>query len=137
MAHDGEISYMHIPFGVVEWSNAVRSFSSKHVLEAPVREFLHCKIEPQNIECGILNEGGVNVGRLIFDREDITDIQRLKCIVIGRDALSSIDWRTHYVLVVTQGLSGEFCGDFERVGVGSIQRRHISFEGRELKARII
>jgi hypothetical protein len=56
MAYKGGISYMNIPFEAVEWSNAVKWFPgtpsdgtpSKLELQAPVREFLHCRIEPQN-----------------------------------------------------------------------------------------
>jgi hypothetical protein len=138
MAYVGEISYMAIPFGEVEWSNAVKCFPSipsKLELQAPVREFLHCTIEPQNTECAISAEGADKRGWLKFDGEDITDTQRLKCVVVGRAREGQeTDGQEHYVLVVTQRLEG---GHYERVGVGSIQRRHISFQGGEFEARII
>jgi len=94
---------------------------SKLELQAPVREFLHC-------------EGGW----LTFDVEDIADIQRLKCIVVGRSLgwAQGADEQAHYVLVVTQSLEGGY-RTYKRVGVGSIQRRHISFQGGEFEARII
>jgi hypothetical protein len=142
MAYKGGISYMDIPFDEVEWSNAVKCFPSKLELQAPVREFLHYMIEPQNetTKCAILAEGDEREW-LQFDVEDMTDIQRLKCIVVGRARLEQetdeeADEQYHYVLVVTQRLEGGH-RTYERVGVGSIQRRHISFEGGEFEGRII
>jgi hypothetical protein len=105
-----------------------------------VRDFLHCTIEQQNTRYAILAEGTGRRGWLKakgtnkrvwlkFDGEDMTDIQRLKCVVVGREPGRS-DEQAQYVLVVTQRLEG---GNrtYERVGVGSIQRRHISFEEGE------
>ncbi|KAH6661757.1 heterokaryon incompatibility protein-domain-containing protein [Halenospora varia] len=136
MACEGEISYMDIPFAKVEWNNAIK-LGSEPELQALAREFLDCTIEPQkqNAECDIFAGSAGKIGWLKFDGEDITDTQRLKCIVVGRAREGrGTDGQVHYVLAVMQGLEG---GHYERVGVGSIQRRHISFEGREFKARII
>lgn len=132
---------MDIPLGEVEWSNAVKCFldiPSKLELQAPVREFLHCTIEPENrtTKCAIFAEGDER-GWLKFDAEDKIDIRGLKCVVIGRAPQGQeADEQAHYILVVTQRLQG---GDrtYERVGVGSIQRRHISFQGGEFEARIV
>ena len=136
MAYEGEISYMDIPFGKVEWSNAITWERSEPELQALVREFLDCKIEPQeqNAECDIFAKSAGKIGWLKFDREDITDTQRLKYIVVGRAIEERGTYgQVHYVLVVTLLKRGYY----ERVGVGSIQRRHISFKGRGFKARII
>ncbi|KAF4622802.1 hypothetical protein G7Y89_g14223 [Cudoniella acicularis] len=136
MAYEGEISYVDIPFGKVEWSDAVK-FGSKLELQAPVREFLHCTIEPQNEGCAILSEGGER-GWLKFDGEDITDIQRLKCIVVGKKYLEqeTAYSRDRYILVVAQKLEGGH-RTYERVGAGSIQWRYISLQGGEFEARIV
>jgi len=74
MAYTGEITYMKIPFEEVEWSNAVKCFPdipSKLELQAPVREFLHCTIEPQNqtTKYAIFAEGDER-GWLKFDVEE-------------------------------------------------------------------
>jgi hypothetical protein len=143
MAYKGGINYMDIPFNEVEWNNAVKCFPdipSKLELQAPVREFLHCTIELQNgiTKCAIFAEGDER-GWLKFDVEDMTDIQRLKCIVVGRAREWSkrrADEQVHYILVVTQSLEGGH-STYERVGVGSVQGRHILFRGGEFKARII
>jgi hypothetical protein len=69
---------------------------------------------------------------------DIVDVQTLMCVVIGRKN----SWygetpgeQNHYILVVKP--SGAGTGTYERVGVGSIKERLISFEGRGTKAQII
>ena len=136
---------MDVSFFEVEWSDAVKLIPGKLELQAPVREFSHCAIESGNEGCAILAEGEKR-GWLKFDGEDITDIQRLKCIVVGRAYEWGADeWgadkrgadeQVHYVLVVTQRLEGRHHA-YERVGVASIQRRHISFRGGKFKARII
>ncbi|KAH8680098.1 heterokaryon incompatibility protein-domain-containing protein [Tricladium varicosporioides] len=134
MGYMGEISYMDIPFEQVEWSDAVKWEPSKSAeLQGPVREFRNCTIEPQNTECAIFAEGANKTGWLKFDREDITDTQRLKCVVVGRAVRRARKGKHYYVLVVVQRLEG---GHYERVGVGSIQGRNISFEGGEFEGRI-
>jgi len=81
MAYEGEISYLKIPLGLVEWSNAVHGCFSHKVqdglnhlfsveLKATVRKFSLNEIERQ---------------LLIFDENDRSDIQRLRCIFIGRE----------------------------------------------------
>jgi hypothetical protein len=90
-------------------------------------------------ECDIFAGSAGKIGWLKFDREDITDTQRLKCIVVGRACEErGTDGQVHYVLVVTKRPQWKLFkrGYYERVGVGSIQRRHISFKGW-FKARII
>jgi hypothetical protein len=74
---------------------------------------------------------------LKFDAQDRTDILGLKYVVVGR-AYKSLETHedAHYVLVVRQRLDGGD-GTYERVGVGCMQRRHISFQGGEFEARII
>ena len=52
MEYKGGIGFMGIPFEDLKWSNAVIWFPgilSKLELRAPVIEFLHCTIEPQNL----------------------------------------------------------------------------------------
>lgn len=107
MAYNGEFSYMDLSYGSVEWSNAVKCFPdipSKLELEAPVREFVHCTIELQNqtTNCAIFAGGDESDERwwLKFDVEDMPDIQRLKCIVVGREfkwAGQRTDEQSHYV----------------------------------------
>jgi hypothetical protein len=93
MAYKGGISYIDVLFDSPGWSNAVKCFPdipSKLELQAPVREFLHCVIKPrdQTTKCAIFAKGDER-GWLKFDVEDMTDIQRLKCIVVGR----AYEWR--------------------------------------------
>jgi hypothetical protein len=111
-----------------------------------VREFLRCTIKPEdtsateskNTRCTIFAEGADESGWLQFDVEDMIDIQRLKCVVIGRTykRLASYD-KEYYVLAVKQRLEGGHDRDYERVGVGAIQGRCISFNGQGVMSRIV
>jgi hypothetical protein len=136
MAYDGEISYMDIPSGQVEWSNAVRSDiaselnggdgdlqqpddASDIALNVLVRQFSLSEDERRS---------------LIFDEDDREDIRRLRCVIIGREEWVGRDpfhRRPHddqkfYVLVIKQ-LSG-IRNVYKRVGVGRIESRHICFD---------
>jgi len=135
MAYDGKISYMDIPFGTVEWSDNVHYSSTinqhdrsdylwkndnnmvRIALRAPAREFL---------------SDGTGEGHLVFDEWDGLDLQALKCIVIGEQELAvPVDEQKCYILVVRPRCSEEVGRIYERVGVGSIQRKYIigqSFE---------
>lgn len=126
MAYKCEISYMHIPFDSVEWNNAVRWQPDEAlglVLEAPARRFS-------------LNKMGRR--QLNFDEPNRTGIQTLMCIVVGRDSswLGPSRKQQYHALIITPvGL--EQRGEYERVGVGTIQRGDISFKGPEVEVRII
>ncbi len=136
MAYEGEISYMDFRFGQVEWSDAVEWEPSKPAeLQGLVREFRNCTIESQDAKCDIFAKGADDErGWLKFDGKDITNIEELKCVVVGRAyQRQETDGREYYVLVVIQRREG---GPYERVGVGSIQRRHISFEGEVFERRV-
>ena len=136
MAYEGEISYMDIRFEEVEWSDAIKWNPSKFPeLQGPVRGFRNCTIESQVAKCDISVTGADDErGWLMFDRKDITNIEELKCVVVGRAyQRQETDGREYYILVVKRKREG---GPYERVGVGSIQRRHISFEGEEFEGRV-
>ncbi|TWU71178.1 hypothetical protein ED733_000708 [Metarhizium rileyi] len=93
MAYEGGIQYVHVPFGAVEWNDAVHaSFAgsqrdnSDHdqqldigmlgiELKAPAREFR------------LFGERG----SLVFDEQDRRDIEHLRCIVVGRQKLEVPD----------------------------------------------
>jgi len=118
---------MGIPLNGIEWSNAVKWDGGQPVLEAPVREF------------NLQNAKGADIAkRLKFDGDDVTDIQGLKCIVVARArGGQETDEQKHYILAVVERFEGRHGIGYERVGVGSVQRRHISFEGAEFRAPII
>ena len=127
---------MDIPFYQVEWSNAVKCSPSKLELQATVREFSHCTIEPQNTRCNILDERGDKRGWLAFDEEDTTDIQRLKCVVVGRARARKGQERgeqEHYILAVMQRLRWRWLGfghfQHARNGCVSIEYRYSHISG--------
>lgn len=143
MAYDGGISYMDISFEQVAWSDAVQ-FPSEDVLKGRVRDFRRCRIEQKDTEYAMFDEMGGEMGDemgykrewLRFD-ENGMNIKTLKCIVIGRGRSDWSDGQRCYVLVVKLRCEEESCGEYERVGVGSIDKRHISFEGPGVGARIV
>ena len=78
MAYEGEISYMDIRFGEVEWSDAVKWKPSKPTeLQGLARRFRNCTIESQDAQCYISTKGADDErGWLKFDGEDITNIKQ-------------------------------------------------------------
>jgi hypothetical protein len=121
---EGGITYLDIPICGVKWNDDVKMFPSERKLRGPVADFSGCTIRQQNADCDIIAEefdGADKRGWLKFDRENITKIKDLRCIVIGVGP----EGRDCYVLVI-QRLGGDF--RYERVGVGTIQRRHILFK---------
>ena len=80
MAYDGEIRFMDIPFGAVEWSNGVRWQKGEGEPgtpdEAPV-----VKIEGLVREVSF-SEGAEDV--LVFDDYKKTEIADLRVIIVGR-----------------------------------------------------
>jgi hypothetical protein len=140
MAYDGRFSYVNIRFEQVFWNHGVQ-FPSEDVLEAVVRDFQRCRIEEKVSTCTILDELSDQKGWVRFD-ENSMDVKTLKCIIIGME--KTWDWKHGekwsdgkrcYVLVVMPRCAEEFCGEYERVGVGFIDGRHISVKG--VKARIV
>jgi hypothetical protein len=138
MAYEGEITYMDIPFGGVEWSNAVH-LSGEHVLRAPVRAFSHCKVELEGPQRAILDEKVEKRGWLIYDEENRRDIQSLLYIHIGRgiSELGRGEEQECYVLAVKQIREGRFRRADERIGVGSVQQRLMLSKGGKPEVRTI
>jgi hypothetical protein len=139
MAYDGRTSYVEITRETVEWSDMVH-FPSESVLEVRVRELQRFTIEQKDTKCVILDGIGDEGGWLKYDGVDIVNVQTLMCVVIGREkslqySKESSEEQEHYILVVKS--SGARTGTYERIGVGLIKKRLISFKGKGSKAQII
>jgi hypothetical protein len=134
MAYEGPIKYVPIPFDSVEWHNAVQLGGD--VLEARVTEFRSFQLEHRDGKC-VIGDGTVSSGKwwLKYDGEDNADLQMLRVAIIGREKRQSGDERRHYILVVTPRCL-EGCKIFERVAVGCIPEKVISFEGEEVYSKI-
>jgi hypothetical protein len=78
MAYYGQIQYLQLEFGEVEWGHSVHLMDDKpsdaatssenygYVLKARVRQLRDCKIKPGGI---ILDEEDNEVGRIYFDTQ--------------------------------------------------------------------
>ena len=131
MAYDGEISYMDIPFGEVEWNdNIYSSFPDEHHGKSPChRKKTTIRLRAVVQEFAI-DGAGNKEEFLVFDEQNITDIKALKCVIIGKQKLAvSSNKEKHYVLILTPRRSKEVWGPHERVGVGWIPERNIHGEG--------
>ena len=67
-------------------------------LETRVRNFRTCTIEPQNDEsgtCVMLDHTGNGSGRLKYDGDDKTDVEKLRCAIMGKETKVSIQERRY------------------------------------------
>ncbi|KAH7394716.1 heterokaryon incompatibility protein-domain-containing protein [Pyrenochaeta sp. MPI-SDFR-AT-0127] len=134
MAYEGLIKYVPIPFSGVEWHKAVQLRGD--VLEARVREFRSVQLEHKDGKY-VIRDGTVSSEKwwLKYDGEDSADLQTLRVAVIGRENGRLGDGRRYYILVVKPQCLEE-CRTFERVAVGCIPERVISFESQEVYGKI-
>ena len=137
---------MEIELENVEWNMAVHGpfealETNAHILNADARIL---SLEDIYEEWGkfVYDEERRRVtgrGQLIFDEDDttdITDIRTLRYIVMGKQMLRNDDKREHYVLLIKPSKTG--CREeYERVGVGILLRRDLSFESQPVQVRII
>lgn len=142
MASDGAICYLDIPLGKADWNLDISSpFSVEHYGSSE-----HCWHIGKNyprLELRAL-AGKFNLTRsnalkrlIIFDTDAGTDFQDLRWVMIGKEKSAFADERQkHYVLVVRPTPS-KGSNAFERVGVGAIEKMHISFEELEQDVRIL
>jgi len=134
MAYEGVIDYVDIPFNRVEWHKAVQIRGD--VLEARVREFRSLQLEQKDGKC-VIQDGTASSGKwwLKYDGEDSVDLQTLQVAVIGRENGQSGDGRRYYILVVKPRCLEGF-RTFERVAVGCVPEKLISFKSQEVCGKI-
>jgi hypothetical protein len=87
----------------------------------------------ESAEYGIPVERVKARGWLRFD-VDAFDIETLKCVIIGRKLWGDKRYDKECYVIAVKSSGNEL---FERVGVGSVDRRHIFLGGPGLKARIV
>ncbi len=157
MAYHGQIQYLQIPYGNVEWDKRVRLVNVEasdaanspenngYVLEIRVRRLRNYNIKPEGVKRVIYNEEDNEVGQLWVDTEPevwvdtepevwVDTEPEVWCAIIGREAEVEDGNRKYYVLFVTE------CATqlkFRRVGMGSIQQRFILFNGQGDMAQIL
>jgi hypothetical protein len=142
MAYAGAITYEKIPFYKVDWNTNVfhpvsKGFSKEEVpihvrrigLKACVRAFsptaVKLSLEAQKLSWDVRDRG-----TLVFDGNRRADIRGLKCVIIGRmRGNEDSDEQKHFILVVETEEKVEHT--YKRVGIGSVQKRDISFDEAE------
>ncbi len=137
MAYRGQIQYLPIRFGDVEWDDSVRLVKVEandavtspeddgYVLEARVRRV-------------VLDGKDNEVGQLYFDTQPGNVLPEVRCAIMGREKTGAKDGnRIYYVVFVTERATQLGRGKFKRVGIGSIEKRFILFDGQEDPAQIL
>jgi hypothetical protein len=139
MAYHGQIQYLPLPiqFEDVQWDDSVRLVKVKandaatspeddgYVLEARVRRV-------------VLDGKDNEVGQLYFDTQPWNVLPEVRCAIMGREKTEANDGnRIYYVVFVTECATQLGCAKFERVGVGSIEKRFILFDGQDDPAQIL
>ncbi|KAH7304597.1 heterokaryon incompatibility protein-domain-containing protein [Stachybotrys elegans] len=115
MAYNGGIEYMEIKSDQVEWNEGVKLVGDK--LSAQVRTLRTTRTYHAS-------------KWLTYDEGDSMNVRRLRCVITGRTRSGFTGEQRYYVLVtVPRRLEG--LRIFERVGVGAVPERSISFESGE------
>ncbi|KAH9203558.1 heterokaryon incompatibility protein-domain-containing protein [Leptodontidium sp. 2 PMI_412] len=149
MVYHGQIQYLQLEFGEVEWDHSVQFMDDKpsdsgtsseshgYVLEARVRRLRDCKINSEGV---ILDNEANEVGLVHFDTQLGNFLPEVACAIMGREARDDSDdddvQRKYYVLFLAEGAMQLGRGTFTRVGMGSIQQRFLLFSDQDDTARI-
>jgi hypothetical protein len=147
MAYHGQIKYLQVGFGDVEWDISVRFVDalrfakalrfvipSNYVLKARVRRLRDCKIKLEGV---IFDEWDNEVGQLYFDTQPGNVLPEVRCAIMGREIGAEDGNRKYYVLFVTECATAWGREKFRRVGMGLIQKRFILFGGQDDEAQIL
>ncbi len=146
MVYHGQIQYLQLEFGKVEWDHSVRFMNDKpsdsgtssenhgHVLEARVRRLQDCKINPKGV---VLDNADNEVGLGYFDTQPGSFLPEVVCAIMGRETSDHGSQRKYYVLFLAEGAMQLGRGTFRRVGMGSIQQRFLLLDDQEDMARIL
>lgn len=140
MAYHGQIQYLPLEFGEVEWDHSVHFINDKpsdaatssenygYVLKARVRQLRDCKIIPGDIIVDKEDKEDNEVGLVYFDTQP-GNVLPERCAIMGRETRGDDDvdgWkRKYYVLFLAECPMQLGRGRFTRVGMGSIQQRFL------------
>ncbi|KAH7330050.1 heterokaryon incompatibility protein-domain-containing protein [Rhexocercosporidium sp. MPI-PUGE-AT-0058] len=151
MVYHGQIQYLQLETGDVEWDHSVQFMDDKpsdlatssdnhgYVLKARVRRLRDCKITSEGV---ILDDADNEVGLVHFDTQPGSFLPEVVCAIMGRE--TRVSWgdvdgsqRKYYVLYLTEGAMQLGRGAFTRVGMGSIQQRFLLLGDQDDTARIL
>lgn len=124
MAFAGDIKYMNVPFGGVDWDPWEQDIISPW--KDPKNEN-----PPLKLEVLVRNLKDIRPGAMIFrDEPGRTFKYPFKCVVVGSsNARNQSKGQVYYVLIVTPSPFEKPEVDlYERAGVGVLHRQQIGFE---------
>lgn len=127
MACKGEIDYEDIPFYKVDWSDSVQFPSREGTEQASSDPVRNTELIARARD---FVPGSLGQHTLKFDRGETLDTENHKCVILARmrESLSSEE-QEHIVLVVEPVYGKDHI--YRRIGIGSVQRRGISFDYAE------
>lgn len=146
MAYHGQIKYLQLEFGEVEWDHSVQFIDDKpsdsgtsseshgYVLEARVRRLPDCKFNSEGV---VLDDADKEVGRVYFDTQPGSFLSEVVCAIMGRETRDDGSQRKYHVLFLAEGAIQLGRGTFRRVGMGLIQQRSLFLGDQEDTARIL
>jgi hypothetical protein len=123
MAYQGGIRFVTFDFSSdVRWQKELRfDTERKDALIGSSGKFRKCTITQEATRCVISDSGGTERGWVQFDIDDKTDIDILRCVIVGRIGKGP---EVKYFILVVQSTTTD--GEYKRVGVGLIQSSYVS-----------
>ncbi len=130
-AYLGGITFISIPFDeTVYWHDDLRLDGDQgDTLTGSLGKLWNCTLKQKESLLEIWDWQERERGWLRFDVEDITDIDLLRCVVVGRIQIDPLieyllESEIKYYVLVVRKIGSK--GEYERVGVGLIWASHIS-----------
>lgn len=141
MAYHGHIHYSAVPFGQASWSSDIQSpfikFSQVNTLGNGHQEGEDIAAQVPELEAPVWDLVDTRDGQMVLDEPRRTLSYPIQCIIVGKSKGKSLsEQRTYYVLLVHFIADIDGAKAYERVGVGFLERRHISLQGPLRKARV-
>ena len=126
MAYNGDIQFIDISFGTVDWINSLQFDEEREfALITDVGEFQDCTIEPDEKRYAVLGLDGMKRGWIQYDVEGGEDLFEKRCVVAGRKSNKygdGLNVKEYYILVVRPTSVDD---EYKRVGVGLIQSDYV------------
>jgi len=129
MAYHGPIQYMNVPTQGVEWLGRLVTISKpckdhhgsrNTALQVVVNKLSHKELDNES-------------WRLRLDDPGSLDTQDLMCVMVGRHADKERDSTEYYAILVIP----RFQGGYQRVGIGSLERRHVRHGRSRLEGYLV
>ena len=131
MAYKGEIRYMSVPSGGVEWDLWAQEIVS------PWQQAKKDNEATLELEVIVRDLRPIPPGSRVFlDEPSLNDDRSFKCVIVGSSNESSIGKGQVYHTLVVAPLHQDEVNVYERAGVASIHEHHIVLDKPGTKARL-